>query len=910
MPERLEFLNPQQPPAANDDTPKPDPGIAIDAPPPPGDKTEKKGERLEWLTPTEEKDKGAQTNAVNPANIEITDPKTGLKTIMNKGAEDVKIMREKFDQELRVKQGHLPDVDYDTGTGFTDRMSLSMMDTDAERRAYLSDRYGEKNVLQDPAGTFYVTKDGKKIAPSGVGVMEGMAAEAIGHGEELALMARGAAVGGEAAGIPGTIIGAMVGMLGGKAFEEYEKNSFGLSRKSPEQTGKAYTEAALVGGAGEGLATPLARALKDVAEGGIPRLVSGATPETERLTAQTLGIGGVPPVRSALPTMMATRYHQAFGEKLTGNLAEKANLSAIEGEMKNILAASGMAPEKIPEAMKTILNTSEAPSYSALGDMTKEHAVKYQEHLTTGVENLIRDSDKALGEKFANLETQTKMLRAGDPEFSSKVAEGIAQERRDFSTSAQKIYAQIDNLMGDTPIVPTYLPKKRALSLLEKMPESEIKPIVKEIAGWRDKETFENMQRMRTRLRELGEPTNLAAAGLTKRDLRDLNTLVDQSFERTEAAIPATFPESANAGRAVRLLRQADAFYREGIRKFQDQAINQLVAGVKTGIYPDASKIVSTIFQKGQSQRAVEVLKMLPEEIRNKVKGEYATDLMTQAADKTTGMVSGTSMSRVLAGKHELLAAAFGEQTTKDIELYARQLAMRDEKIPLGALDKDRISESIRAAQKAQESLDKFMDDNFLSELAKPSLAPEAVYKHLVQPGRETELARAIQFFGAKSPQVQKLRETALLDVLHKAVAPTESGADKTIGAETLEKALSKYTGKQKALLFPNGLDKDLETLAENAKFLFPGKEGDTMAAGLAAGAVKALLPWSAPAYAWGALWNYVLTRPQTIKYLALGLNSDGPAKTVALETLRGMVRAGAIGMLPDVDEHESQQTP
>ena len=892
MPERLEFLAPQPPasaaPANENATPDAaDPGIKLDdkTADAPKDATSK-GTRLDWLAP-------AGAAAIAPIKLGV----------------------EKEAQDLLIKQRRLPDVDYKSGTDFSDRMSLTMMDNDAERKAYLSDRYGEKNVAQDPAGTFYVTKNGKKIVPSGGGMLEGIAADVGGHGEELALMGEGAAVG-RAAGIPGAIIGSMVGAIGGKAFEEYEKNAAGVSRKSPAQTAKAYDETALTAGAGEAAGAAVVGPIERALKGYVPRAISGGTPETERLTAQTLGMGGVPPIKSALPDMKAMQFHQALGEKLTGNLLEKKNLAAIEGEMKSVLKSSGMPEEKIPEAMQMILNTSEQPSYSALGDTVKAHAVKYQDHLEKGVDTLIKDSDKALDEKLSSIKLQTKTLRAGDPAFSQKVAEGVAQERKDFSTSAQKIYSQIDNLMGDKPIVPTFLPKRRAQAMLDKMPESDIKPIVKEIAGWRDKETLENMQRMRTRLRELGEPTNLAAAGLTKRDLRDLSTMVDQSFERTADSIPAMFPESKNAASAVRLLRQADTFYREGIRKFQDQTINQLVAGMKTGIYPDASKIVSTIFQKGQSQRAQEVLKMLPEELRNKVKGEYATDLMTQAADKTTGLVSGSSMSRVLAGKHDLLVAAFGESTAKDIELYARQLAMRDEKIPLNALDKDRISESIRAAQKAQESLGKFMDDNYLSELAKPSLAPEAVYKHLVQPGKETELARAISFFGEKSPQVQKLRETALVDLLHKAVVPIESGAGNTVGGDALENALSKYTAKQKALLFPNGLADDLETIAENAKFLFASKNKDTMA-GLAAGAIKMALPFGAvtghaagggttalTGYAYGAFWNYVLSRPQTIKYLALGLDSDGPAKKVAMETLRGMFRASALGMLPDVDEN------
>src|ERR1700722_10669412 len=185
MPERLEFLAPQ--PSAQAATPSANENSTSDMPPDPGikldDKSDDKpkGTRLDWLAP-------AGAMALAP----------------------IKLGAEKEAQDLLIKQRRLPDVDYKSGTIFSDRISLTMMDNDAERKAYLSDRYGEKNVAQDPAGTFYVTKGGKKVVPSGGGMLEGIAADIGGHGEELALMGEGAAVG-RVAGIPGSIIGSMVG---------------------------------------------------------------------------------------------------------------------------------------------------------------------------------------------------------------------------------------------------------------------------------------------------------------------------------------------------------------------------------------------------------------------------------------------------------------------------------------------------------------------------------------------------------------------------------------------------------------------------------------------------------------------------------------------------------------------------
>jgi hypothetical protein len=904
MPERLDFLSPDSgpPPVPTEDTPKPD---------------KPSGERLEWLSPTKEADKGSSPMEGNPNAILKTDPATGVKTLLSKAGEQAKTERESVVNSIRQEQGHLPDVDYDTGTDFSDRMALTMMDNDAERRAYLGNRYGEKNVLQDPAGTFYMTKDGKKIAPTGGGVMSGLVADTVGHGDELALMARGGAMGAEVAGLPGAIVGSMVGGIGGKAINEYEKNALGVTRKSPEQTGKAYSEAGLGAGGGELGARLLSGPIDRALSGYVPRFISGATPETERLTAQTLKMGGVPPVRSALPDMKVTQFHQAFGEKLTGNMTDKRNLAAIEGEMTSVLRSGGMDEKKIPEAVKTIMNTNEAPSYAAMGNSIKDHAVQYQERLTSNVDSLIKDMNKNMDSRLAEIKTATKANRAGEPGLAENAEAAVSADRKVFSEDAQKLYGQIDNLVGDQPVVPTGPVKNLAKKIWDGLPKTasvggkegqpifgdpRILKVLSEIQKAPDKVSFSDAQKVRSALGELGLMKDLTP-GVSKRDFNSLKDSVDEAFGMaTEGQSP----------QAVAVLKKADDFYKEGIKKFKNQAINELISRAETGIYPDPQKIVSLVFENGESQQAKAVMNTLPADMKDRVRGEYFTDLMGKATDPTTKQISGADLNNVLTKQGKLLDEAFGPKVAKDLHTYAQELAARDGKIPVEALTPGRISESIKAAQAAQKGLDKFLDDNYLSELAKPSLAPEMVYKHLVQPGKETELAKAFTFFGPKSPQVKQIRETALIDLMHKAAQPTASGAGNTIGPDALENALSKYTAKQKALLFPNGLDKDLESIAENAKFLFPKKGGD-MAAGLAAGAVKAALPFGTlagskavggsalGAYAYGAFTNYLLSRPATIKYLALGLNSDGPAKTVALETLRGMVRAASLGMLPDV---------
>jgi hypothetical protein len=71
-----------------------------------------------------------------------------------------------FQEERRLKEGYEPGVDYDTGTGFADAIQMKRMDNPAEKRAFLTGKYGENNVFQDKRGEYFVqTPEGKRVSP-------------------------------------------------------------------------------------------------------------------------------------------------------------------------------------------------------------------------------------------------------------------------------------------------------------------------------------------------------------------------------------------------------------------------------------------------------------------------------------------------------------------------------------------------------------------------------------------------------------------------------------------------------------------------------------------------------------------------------------------------------------------------
>src|SRR5579863_1259886 len=177
----------------------------------------------------------------NPNRVIITDTKTGESVTMTKP-------ELKFGESVRKllgpEHGPLPDVDYDSGTDWVDKVALDQADNEKEKRLYLDQRYGKANVQQDPNGIFYVIKGGKKVAPGGGGFMARFSADVVAEGPVFAGATGGAVLGGGLGGPPGAAGGAAIGGALGKETIETSKRLRGVSSKTPGE------EAAAVGRAG------------------------------------------------------------------------------------------------------------------------------------------------------------------------------------------------------------------------------------------------------------------------------------------------------------------------------------------------------------------------------------------------------------------------------------------------------------------------------------------------------------------------------------------------------------------------------------------------------------------------------------------------------------------------------------
>jgi hypothetical protein len=179
----------------------------------------------------------------------------------------------------------------------------------------------------------------------------------------------------------------------------------------------------------------------------------------------------------------------------------------------------------------------------------------------------------------------------------------------------------------------------------------------------------------------------------------------------------------------------------------------------------------------------------------------------------------------------------------------------------------------------------------YLKELSANSKTPEDAYRWLVSPGQTDRLERFVKVMGKNSAVVDAVQQRALRELLSGALVRTETG--EATGA--LEKSLSQFTTKQQRMLFPNGLDKDIRTVAKEIGFLYP-KIKDPAMAGFTAGTIMQKV-WYDRFYAQAtyAMLRAFIQKPAIIRRLAIGLDGSQPSRQAAKKAIKGMFYFGAL---------------
>jgi hypothetical protein len=824
-------------------------------------------------------------------------------------------------EEVARRMGMDTDVDYVHGIDFLKQATLKRADNPEEAKAVMEYFFGKGNYGQDKGGRWWGVVNGKKVAAFNPFGSE-LAAGAVGTAPVTAGAIGGGLIGTEF-GPGGSVVGAGGGAAFGKAVDEAFKAAQGLFKKSAGEEAGTLARTAVENAAFEAGGQLVGHALSSIGSV-VKKGLGKATPEGVGMTEKMLaGEGGPmerrwltsypkgaarPPLVSAAPGAKILHYDQQLRNLIKGNPQEARNVLYIQGQIKQMLQNEGIPEQEISTMMEEVSDTSAAISSRAAGESAVNAVVQHHE-------SLAKAADQSLAVAKQELGRTDKLMRAlgstAPGDLATTVSGELQASRRAFGQRMNAVYDNIDRVVGGASVIPTFLLKRSIAPIVKSLPPERLPTIFKEISELPPNVSIKQMQRYRTRLRELAD------GGLTpdidNHLMADAARAADASFDKTMFAnAPDTRPMlqilknvfgELPSEKAVRLLRDADNMYREGIAKYKDATINKIVQQAKSGIPVNPEVVANQIVDLGSVERTKTILSLLTPESRRAVAAADMKNIIGDAARKTDPsgagkIIEGDALLKTLDERGALLDAVYGpvygQKFVGTIKEQAKRLAAIDGKIEVSALTPGRETLAIEDAIQSTQAIDDFVAKNPVAALRRgsPKDVDRAV-RFIVQPGNEAKLEAAINFYGPQSDVVSNIRRYVLKDVLSKAMVELPTTA-RTIGGTGMDEALKKFTPRQQELLFPDGLLEDMKTVAKEARFLFPWDEKD-IGASMAAANVKGYAPFKISAtLAWikRAFFGWLADREVTIRLLSTGLRSDGPAKMYAQQALKVLGRS------------------
>lgn len=270
-------------------------------------------------------------------------------------------------------------------------------------------------------------------------------------------------------------------------------------------------------------------------------------------------------------------------------------------------------------------------------------------------------------------------------EAGSAISSSIRKMRVRFGETMGARYKEIDDLVGNQPIIPTAPIKARAEALLANMPKTADGKVIggkdalmQDILKMGDATTVTQAQRLRTMMREASESPDLVP-DVSMHEARELKKAVEEAFDA------ATVSGTGNPT-AIAKLRAADIAYKTGIRQFDKPTISAITRDASRSGAVDADMVVDYLIKPDRLVRLRNVKSLVPQNEWAKVKAAHSQDLLTNVvkdtADPLTRVFDGRAFRDVL-NKYgrEVLEEVHGKQWVDDAFRYANALMLAEKKM-------------------------------------------------------------------------------------------------------------------------------------------------------------------------------------------------------------------------------------
>jgi hypothetical protein len=270
-------------------------------------------------------------------------------------------------------------------------------------------------------------------------------------------------------------------------------------------------------------------------------------------------------------------------------------------------------------------------------------------------------------------------------EVGEVVSTGIRNARQKFALEANEKYGRVDAIVGGKPVIPTVSLKQEAFDILNEVPTlssgkpglmaSETRNFLSEIDQLPDFVTSKQMQAVRARLFDSVYTGDLVP-GLSSRHSRLLFDAAGKGFDDAGRILnPAVQATKQEINQAVSLLKDATKFYKEGIRKFDDQLIARITRDIGKPGALDHDLIVHAIFKKGNPSRIAKVRRLVPEKDWNIVRRKAMEDILKKMSQRTedprVDVFNGKGFLNALDDfGDEALTEMFGKETTRQLRTF------------------------------------------------------------------------------------------------------------------------------------------------------------------------------------------------------------------------------------------------
>ena len=554
-------------------------------------------------------------------------------------------------------------------------------------------------------------------------------------------------------------------------------------------------------------------------------------------------------------------------------------------------------------------------------------------------EDFERQAKAIVDKTYTDLRASSNLQRTGSF-LAGKVLEDYQGARDSFYKEVGGLYKQIDKMTGDRPIVNLSGAQDAARKFMDTIDPSVVPPIIKRLAGapaaaprgpsaagvpplnmpaaapsgnsmvdkfrellqgqvqgidaqmGKDAQAASDALKQRAALYTQGQPGNVvsfAEAHELRTSLRAMAAVKDFSpigqrrgvIAHMAAQIDQALGDAEGlVGKdAARMLKTADKTFSEGVKRFTNAEVNNVLQDARQGRAPDAAVLANMLLDKDSADTVKQVWGVLSPQTQALLKKADEKNMMDAISTFKDGKntLDPEAMMDWLAERSSVNKTIYDPAELRMYRDWAQDARKVNGTLPVEAGSNTPVTKLMQQARDAQYAAERAAKENPIAALR--SQIPEmsdAGARWFIRPGNESATLEGVKALGGEnSPEWQQVRKFAIQDLLKSSVRARGKGLGETVSGGAMETGLGAYTPAQQRVIFGKQLD-DVRLIAQQARYLFPEINSEA-GSSIAAANIQGHLPSSKAirGYTWSLIAGRLADSPALASALAGKLRAD-----------------------------------